>query len=296
MKKWTIFPTFAILFCLVLIFLATTVPNNARASSIQPTTVRFQLCLVLDGSSSLTVTDWNTTIDGIANFINNSIPKDSTVELALVEFGYSSSDGYAKIVLTPTVVSNANSGTLASQVMALTQGGSGISTAAGIQLAWLAFKGSSNFANASSHVINLVTEYLPAVRNGEATSDLDGNGVVDARDDAIEAVVTAAGQGLNELDVEGVGMDNSTATWFQHYVVWPQVGIVAPPFSKAGWIRTVTNATEFANTISQDFPEIVPEFSSIQIIPLLIVATFLAVLIRKRKGLGNVQKHELMIH
>jgi hypothetical protein len=168
MKRWTVVSKFFTLFCLFLVFFATTVPNSVHSSNTQSTGLRVQLCLILDGSSSLTSADWNVTRDAIANVIANMTPRDSTVELTLVEFGYPSSDGYAKIVVTPTVVTNASYSTLASQVMTLMQGGDGISTAAGIYLAWLALKGSPNFATSSSHVFNLVTEHLPAVRNYNA--------------------------------------------------------------------------------------------------------------------------------
>lgn len=132
----------------------------------------------------------------------------------------------------------------------------------------------------------LITEHIPAVRNYDAKSDLDQNGVVDAKDDAIAAMVAAAGQGLNELDVEGIGMDTSTTQWFQYRVVWPQVGIVAPPFSRAGWIRPLSDATEFANTVSEDFPSIVPELPLSMIVSIFITTTLLAVLIRRKKVLA----------
>jgi hypothetical protein len=46
---------------------------------------------------------------------------------------------------------------------------------------------------------------------------------------------------------------------------------------------------EFASTITEDFLAIVPEFSSLLIVPLLIIATLLAVLIRKRKVLAMLK-------
>ena len=287
MKRCGIASKFLILFCIVSLSLVSA--NSVRTSNAQPTGSILQLCLLLDGSSSLNGADWNTTRDSLANLVTSTIPRNGSVELAVVEFGYSSSDGYAKVVVTPTVVTETDYGDLSNQVKALNQPGSGISTPAGIDLAWLAMKGSVNFGNSSRHVINLITEYYPAVRNYDTNSDLDQNGVVDAKDDAIAAMTAAAGQGLNELDVEGIGMDNTTAQWFQHYVVWPQVGIIAPPFTKAGWIRTVSNATEFANTISQDFPSIVPELPLTTIIPIFIAATLLAVLIRRKRVLAKTK-------
>lgn len=284
MKRRGIVSKFCFLSCLVLLFFAAISVNSVRSSNTQSTGLRLQLCLVLDGSSSLTGADWNLSRDALANVVVNAIPHDGSVELAVVEFGFPSSEGYAQVVGTPTVVSGANYAALASQVRTLTQGGSDISTAAGIYLAWLALEGSPNFSPSLTHVINLITEHSPAVRNFNATSDLDGNGVVDGRDDAIAEMAAAAGSGLNELDVEGIGMDNSTAQWFQHNVVWPQVGIVAPPFSRAGWIRTFSDATEFASTVNQGFLAIVPEFPLLVMVPVFMAATLLAVVLRRGKS------------
>jgi Zn-dependent protease len=98
---------------------------------------------------------------------------------------------------------------------------------------------------------------VPNVRNENATSDLDGDGYVDAYDDVIAVVNDAANQGLNELDMEGIGISDANMQWFKDNVVRPQPGIFAPPFTKAGWVRQVADVEEFASTIGQKLQAVI---------------------------------------
>jgi len=51
--------------------------------------------------------------------------------------------------------------------------------------------------------------------------------------------------------MEGISVSDTGMQWFKEYVVHPQPGIFAPPFTKAGWVRKVANVEEFASTIGQ---------------------------------------------
>lgn len=130
-------------------------------------------------------------------------------------------------------------------------------TANGVYLGWQEMRNSPNFAATVKHVINLATDDLPTARNRNATSDLDGDGQVDARDDLIAVVNEAVNQGLDEVDIEGIALLDSERDWFKSWVACPQPGVVAPPFSKSGWIRIVADATEFANTLGQKLQVVV---------------------------------------
>jgi len=224
------------------------------------TGVKTQLCMVIDGSDSIGSTEWDTIKQGIAQAINNTMPRDSSVELTIVQFGHTSSYDYAKTEIPPTVINGTNHDTIANRVLTITQGGFDTSMAHGLYLGWKEISGSPNFETAKYQIINLATDGEPNRRNNNATSDLDGDENIDHWDDIIAVVNNAVNQGLEELDIEGIGIANSSRDWFKNWILHPQPGISAPPFSKPGWIRVVADATEFANTIDQKlqlvvFPE-----------------------------------------
>jgi len=230
--------------------------------------VKTQLCLVVDGSGSINSTNWDIIKQGIAKAVNTTVPRDGSVELTLIQFG--TSFDYAKTEIPPTVINSTNYATVANQVLEMQQGASGTPMAHGLYLGWKEINNSPNFAIATKQVINLATDGEPNESNYNATSDLDGDGYnATAWDDVIAVVNNAVSQGLDELDIEGIGIDNIwfdlsknlTATdWFKNWTARPQPGILAPPFSKPGWIRVVADATEFAITIDQKLQVvIVPE-------------------------------------
>jgi hypothetical protein len=260
-----------------------------------------QICIILDGSSSISATEWDGIRDAVADAIVQAIPRNSTIELSVVQFGYDSKDGYAKTEVMPTVISNNNYASVANHVRTISRGASGTSTAHGLFLAWQVIKNSIYFQDASRQVVNLVTDGLPSVRNHNSTSDLDGSGANDVKDDFIAVMNSAVGEGLDELDVEGIGMPNATRDWWQNWGIQPQPGLIAPPFTKPGWIRLLRNVTEFADTIEEDFQSTLTEFSQptswlVYVVAVSIVATIMVVLIvfmtkRKRTKPGQAMQH-----
>jgi len=224
------------------------------------TGVKTQLCLVIDGSDSIRSAEWGTITQGIAEAINRTIPRDGSVELTIVQFGYTADEGYAKTEIPPVVINSTNHATIANHVLTILQGGIGTSMAHGLYVGWQEILDSPHFETAKYQIINLATDGEPNRRNDNATTDLDGNGQIDCWDDVIAVVDNAVNLGLEELDIEGIGITNSSRDWFKNWVVHPQPGTLAPPFSKPGWIRVVANVAEFANTIDQKlqlvvFPE-----------------------------------------
>lgn len=225
--------------------------------------VKIQLCLVLDGSSSINSTEWGIIKEALAVAINDTIPHDGSIELTVVQFGYGSG-GPARTEVSPTVILSSNYLTIASQVLEMQKGGGSTPTAHGLYLGWKEIRGSPNFSPAARQVINLATDEEPNVRNNNATSDLDGSGgSPDELDDLIAVVNDAVGQGLDELDMEGIGLAGNVRDWFKTWVLRPQPGILAPPFSKPGWIRIVADATEFANTLGQKLQTIIAGESTV---------------------------------
>jgi hypothetical protein len=216
------------------------------------TNAKIQLCMVIDGSGSISASEWNITKNGLANATRNTMPHDGSVELSIVQFGYSASSGYVKVELQPTIVTEANFQTISNTVMAMSQGRSNTPMAHGLYLGWKTLESSINFQTATKQIINLATDGDPNVRNHNATTDLDGSETVNYDDDVIAVVNYAVSQGLDELDAEGIGISNSSRNWLKNWVLYPQPGNLAPPFVP-GWIRVVANITQFADTVGEKF-------------------------------------------
>ena len=224
------------------------------------TTVTIQLALVLDGSGSISSSDWSIIITGVANAIRNNLPHDGTVEITVIQFGYDEPE-YARVEVPPTVISNDTvAENVASQVESIAQSGEMTPMAHSLYLAWQTVKGSPNFDPGLKQIINLATDGEPNVRNNNATSDLDGDGDKNEYDDVIAVVNNAVAEGLDELDMEGIGIDDDARDWFRDYVLYPQPGHIAPPYTP-GWIRVVADANEFAQTIGEKFQVITTPYA-----------------------------------
>jgi len=215
--------------------------------------VKIQLCMVLDGSGSINSTEWSIIVEGVADAIRNNLPHDGSVELTIVQFGTPEN---ATVEVGPVVVTEANYRDIANTVGNLTQIGGSTPMAHGLYLGWKTINGSANFGIAEKQVINLATDGAPNVRNYNATNSLDNDTDVDAYDDVIAVVDMAVAQGLDELDMEGIGISDTARDWFVAYVLYPQPGHVAPPFIP-GWIMVVADAQEFADTVGEKFEVVV---------------------------------------
>ena len=206
-----------------------------------------QLCLVIDGSGSISPGDWLVIVNGIADAVENNLPHDGTVELSVVQFA-----SIAQLEVAPVIITAANYQTVANTIRAITQLGTNTATAHGIALGWSTIAASPNFNTFDKQIINLATDGYPNIRNNEATIDLDGDLDVDAYDDIIATVNSAVLAGLDELDVEGINISDPLIIWFRDYCVRPQPGTIAPPFDP-GWIQAVATAEEFAEAIAEKF-------------------------------------------
>ena len=243
-------PKAILLLCLltfVFAFAATLAPPCAAASS-----VKVQLCMVIDGSGTIGSVEWATIVNAVAKGVNETVPHDGSVELTIVQFG-----ARARTDVSPIIIDSANYAEVARNILEISKINGGTAMADGLYLAWRELRSSINYQSAAKHVVNLATDGMPNVRNKNATSDLDGNGHVDAYDDVIAVVNSTANQGLDELDIEGISVSDTDMQWFKDNVVRPQPGIFAPPFTKAGWVRQVADADEFASTIGQKLQAVI---------------------------------------
>lgn len=222
-------------------------PTCATASS-----VRIQLCMVIDGSTTISNTEWNLTVQAVSKGVTETIPHDGSIELTVVQFGYSGGL-FARTEVAPRIIDDASYLAVADQVLGIPKMGGSTPTAFGVYLGWQEMRNSPNFATTARQVINLATDNKPNIRNDNATIDLDGDNRTDGADDLIAVVNNAVGQGLDELDIEGINLIPQEKDWFRDWVVRPQPGAIAPPFSKTGWIRYVADVSEFADTLGRSF-------------------------------------------
>lgn len=230
--------------------------------------VTTQLCLILDGSGSVGSSNWTIIVEGVASAIEDNLPHDGSVELTVIQFG----DGslYAVVEVSPTVVTLANFQTIANNVRAIVyDSGPSTPTAHGIYLGWKEMNASQHFSTAERQLINLVTDGEPNERNNNATTNLDGIGGIDHWDDVIAAKNIAVSQGLDELDMEGIGISTGSRDWFKDWTLHPQPGHIAPDEGFIpGWIRVVANAEEFALAIKEKFEAILDDAVGGTIIPI----------------------------
>jgi Zn-dependent protease len=243
-------PKAILLLCLltfVFAFAATLAPPCTAASS-----VKVQLCMVIDGSGTIGSVEWTTMVNAVAKGVNETVPHDGSVELTIVQFG-----SRARTDVSPIIIDSANYAEVARSILEISKINGGTAMADGLYLAWRELRSSANYQNAAKHVVNLATDGMPNVRNKNATSDLDGDGRVDAYDDVIAVVNSTSNQGLDELDMEGISVSDTDMQWFKDNVVRPQPGIFAPPFTKAGWVRQVADVEEFASTIGQKLQAVI---------------------------------------
>jgi hypothetical protein len=279
------------------IFLALVISLSAMsvlgAEVVYASSPSFQICIMLDGSSSITAKEWDAIIDTVADSIVQVIPRNESIELSVVQFGYSKSDGYAKTEVSPTVIKNSNYASFANHVRAISRGAGETSTVHGLSLAWREIKNSANFQYASRQIINIVTDGLPGVKTHNSTSDIDDSGVKDSKDDFITIMHWAIGEGLDELDVEAVGMPNSTQNWWLQWGIFPQPSSIVSPFTKSGWIRVSHDVTDFADTIDEDFQSMLrgssqptswPIYLAAVLIVIIIVVIVVVVMVKRKKA------------
>jgi len=196
-----------------------------------------QLAVLLDGSSSMDDDEWNTEINGLYDAIldPDCIPH-CCVELTVIQFaGDLPYD--ARTEIGPIVITDSNRNSIAADVLNITHFGGITPIEAGIDLAVGELTNSEWFTYASNQIINLSSDI------GYYVVDYDATEI--ARNNAIAA-------GIDEISAEGIGdIISSDISWLQNYIVWPQPGSIAPPFT-AGWVYEVgLNAGLFKEAICE---------------------------------------------
>jgi len=259
--------------------------NIAQSATLDITVnvIYTQLALLLDGSGSITSSDWTIMRNGIAMAITDGyVPHNGEVELTVIQFGGSSDPNgriWAQVELDgPIVLDSTNYETVASQIQAIPQLGGGTAMSCAFRLAADVMSGDPNgylagtpFAGmASTHsdwprqVVNLITDGKPNViynhsdRYGGYWAGLIGNQYVHGKLDTGAALayylspeLRPLGEG-DEIDAEAVGTQTEIG-WLRDKIVRPQPGYDTWPPAGPGWVIPVKDYNELANTIAKQF-------------------------------------------
>jgi len=190
--------------------------------------VQFQLGFLVDGSSSITETQFDIIKSALAFAIGGAriLPLDGTVEITFVEF----SDTDATVVVPPTVLNNQTVTTISNQIQGMVRGGGGTPLWLGLDLITdqmtNALRAPTQTSTATIQVINIITDGQPQIPN-EGILPEQGNQL------SISSRNRAVSRGIDEISVEAVGLGR-TDTPFRQFLlgfVWPQPGDLIENFS-----------------------------------------------------------------
>ncbi len=226
-----------------------------------------QLAMILDGSGSISSSDWNLMKEGLKQAIRNEsvFPYDGSVELTVVQFGGGSwfSNPYAKVEISPMIITDnpIDPGyymDVSTDVGNIPQLGGYTPTGCGIRLGADQLHDIGNFSSDHLQVIVLVTdgeancEWIPggytAQYKGETLGKLSA-------ETAREYSLTTLGmqEDQDEFDSLAIG-SGPDVPWLNSSIVWPQPGYIAPPYTNgSGWVNHVTDWQEFAEAINELF-------------------------------------------
>lgn len=183
--------------------------------------VKTQMAMILDGSGSIVSDNWGIIKEGLASAVENTtcVAHDGSVELTVVQFGYSSLQGYAKVEVPPTVIdSEATAAAVADAVRAIPYGGWSTPMAQGIKLAADTVATSTNFDPGVKQVLNLVTDGNPNVCHPDWLCPTYKENVVSARNYAI-TLLGMDTDPQDELDAEAIGTAPDVS-WLRDEIVW----------------------------------------------------------------------------
>ena len=224
-----------------------------------------QLGMVLDGSGSISSSDWNLMRTGLANAIDDPdiFPHDGSVELTVIQFGVNPNSRNCRVEVSPTIVTEDNYESVVNTISVLSQGDGWTPMAGGIYLTADTLHNSINFDPAYRQVINLVSDGEPTCWSAEGeyeghdcgTSSSAMNqgkaSTESARDYIIDYLEMTDDQ--DEFDSLAVG-SGPDIPWLNSSIVWPQPGYIAPPFDNgSGWVSKVESWDEFADRINEMF-------------------------------------------
>jgi len=224
--------------------------------------VTLQLGLLIDGSGSISASDFQTVREALADALSDSniFPRNGSVELTVVQF----SDSRARTEVSPTVITTSSINDVINRLRNMTQGGGGTPLWLGIDRISDLMRGSSQFSVADRQIINVATDGQPRV-------PVDGIDEAEGRQLSTEAVNRAVSNGIDEIDAEGFGQatsDSGFRNFLLNDLVFPQPGVEVSNFSnfnagQNGFVVFASTTANFQQIVENKFTAI---FDSVGIV------------------------------
>lgn len=223
----------------------------------------WQLAMILDGSGSISSSNWNLMKEGLKQAILNEslFPHGGSVELTVIQFGGNAP--HAQVEQSPVIITDNVSDPgyyvdVSADIRNISQLGGYTPTGCGIRLGADQLHDIGNFSLDRIQVIILVTdgkancEWIPGGYTAQYKDYTIGKtSAEDARDYLLTTLNMREDQ--DEFDSLAVG-SGPDVPWLSSNIVWPQPGYIAPPYTNgSGWVNHVTGWQEFADAISELF-------------------------------------------
>ncbi len=235
--------------------------------------LRVQLAIILDGSASISGTDFTDMKNGLASAIENADPgcfiHDGSIQLTVVQIGlplFPPGGIGAVIEVPPTVITASNAVSVANTISGISKRGGYTPLACAFYLAADTLYGAPCFDPDIKQVVNLVTDGIPTRCCNDTGHPYNSVGcdscdIVDGCTEAMDSteaaqVYTIGHLGMtsdqDEIDAEYIGPSQDTASeWLRTDIVWPQTGSYATPpaYPPPGWVQIIANGQAYANAI-----------------------------------------------
>jgi len=240
-----------------------------------------QIAMILDGSGSITSENWTIMLDGLVVAIEdeNCFPHDGSVELTLIQIGGWNFDeqSWAQVEIAPIIVDGSNYATIAGSIEDIVQLEGGTAMACGFYLAADLLSGdphgylvgtdlegmaSLNGTSFPRKVTTVITDGEPNIvcNEGEYSGTWPGNSPIQFVQGKANALIardylyTLLGMTDDEDEIDAVAVGSEPdVPWLRDKIVLPQPGYDIWPSPGPGWVHTVSNYTEFAQTIDEQF-------------------------------------------
>jgi hypothetical protein len=216
-----------------------------------------QIAMILDGSTSITSSDWSLMRTGLANAIENPdvFPHGGSVELTVIQFGQKDSrTQYARKEIGPIIVTENNYASIGMTIRNLPQLRGYTPMGSGIYLTADTLIKSQVLNSSDRQVICLVTDGQPNCScnpntyTGKYVNCTVGRTTAEqGRNYLINALNLTSDQ--DQFSTIAVGQDTNTP-WLKNSIVWPQPGNYAPPYNP-GWVRNVSSWQQFSESIRE---------------------------------------------
>lgn len=222
---------------------------------VKITTEPTQLAIILDGSSSISSSDWKIMRTGLANAIKdqNIFPHDGTVELTVIQFGKKDwFTQYARKELGPIIVTENNYLSIANAIQNLVQLGGYTPMSCGIYLAADTLYKSQFFNPGKRQIICMVTDgqpncsVNPKTYTGKFVNCTVGRTTSEQGRNYLISILNLTSD-QDQFSIIAVGDDTNTP-WLKNMIAWPEPGNYAPPYIP-GWVRNVSSWQEFSESI-----------------------------------------------